>query len=275
MTLILRPPTAAGTFYEIDSNMLKKQLDFYFRDAVVKSKKIDALVRLAPHSSYINSGQIAAHSFVNMNKSNFIILGSNHSSYGANFALMKNSLWKTPIGEALVDNNFASKLMKESSLIEFDAIPHEDEFSIEVQLPFLLHKFGDVKILPILISNQVPDDALLENCKLVGSSIAKLIKREGSWKLIGSSDLSRTMEEETTEKNDKTLLKYVQKLDAKGFLNSVNRLHSNLCGYGVIATTIFAAKELGAKRAEVLKYGTSAALAEDREITGYASVIFY
>lgn len=275
MTMILRPPTAAGTFYEIDPNMLRKQLDFYFRNAVIKSRKKDAPVRLVPHSPYIHSGQVAAHSYVNLNKSNFVILGSNHSPYGANFALMKNSLWKTPIGEALVDDNFANKLLKDSNLIEFDAIPHEDEFSIEVQLPFLLHKFGDVKILPVLISNQIADDTLLGSCRAVGSSIAKMMKKEGNWKLIGSSDLSRNVREEDTERIDKLLLKYLGKLDAKGLFNAINKTNADVCGYGTIATTIFAAKELGAKKMEMLKYDTSASTGEDRQITGYASAIFY
>lgn len=273
--MFLRPPIAAGTFYEIDANMLRKQLDFYFRSASTKSKKTDALIRLAPHSPYTHSGKIAAHSYINLKKSNFVIVGSNHSSYGADFALMKNSLWKTPIGEALVDNNLADKLLKECNLVEFDAIPHEDEFSIEVQLPFLLHKFGDVSILPILVNNQVPDQTLLESCKIVGNSIAKLIKREEKWKLIGSSDLSHNMEMENTERIDRQLLKSIIKLDGKGLFDTIRKNDARVCGYGAIATTIFAAKELGAKKAEVLKYGTSPDIGEDREVTGHASVIFY
>lgn len=265
---------SAGTFYEIDSGMLRKQLDFYFRSAATKAKKRDAMVRLVPHSPYTHSGQIAAHSYVNLSKSNFVILGTNHSLYGADFALMKNCIWKTPIGEALVDDNFANKLMKESKLVEFDAIPHEDEFSIEVQLPFLLHKFGDIKILPIVISNQVPDETLLDSCKSVGVSIARLIKKEGNWKLIGSSDLSRNMDESLTEKIDRVLLRHIAKLDAKGFFNAINKANANVCGYGAIATMLFAAKELGAKKAQVLKYGTSAGVGESGA-TGFASVIFY
>ena len=272
--MILRPPVSAGTFYEINSDMLRKQLDFYFKNATTKLGKKDALVRLVPHSPYTISGQIAAHSYVNLGKSNFVILGSNHSMYGADFALMKNSLWKTPIGEALVDDDFANKLMKECNLVEFDAIPHEDEFSIEVQLPFLLHKFGYVKMLPIVVNNQMPDATFLESCEFVGKSIAKLMKREGNWKLIGSSDLSRHIEEETTEKSDRQILKSVKKLDTKGLFGAIAKTNASVCGYGTIATTIFAAKELGAKKADVLKYGTSANLGE-REVTGYASVIFY
>ncbi|MBI2547034.1 MAG: AmmeMemoRadiSam system protein B [Candidatus Aenigmarchaeota archaeon] len=273
--MFLRPPISAGTFYEIDSNMLRKQLDFYFRNAVVKSKKTDALVRLVPHSEYSLSGQIAAHAYVNMTKSNFIIIGSNHSAFGSDFALMKNSLWKTPIGEAVVDNSFADKLMKETPLIEFDAIPHEDEFSIEVQLPFLLHKFGSVNMVPIVVNNQIPDDAFLESCRTVGKSVAKWMKKGKDWKLIGSSDLSRRMEEEDTIKTDKLLLKHISKLDVKGFFNIINKLNVKVCGYGAIATTLFAAKELGAKKAEILKYGTSGEIPGNMTVTGYASLIFY
>jgi AmmeMemoRadiSam system protein B len=187
---------------------------------------------------------------------------------------MKKSLWKTPIGEALVDDNFADKLLKESRILEFDVIPHEDEFSIEVQLPFLLHKFGDIKMLPILINNQVPDETFLDNCKNVGNAIAKLIGREGTWKFIGTSDLSRNTKAEDTERIDKMLLRSIVKLDAKGFLSSINKTHANVCGYGAVATTLFVAKELGAKKASVLKYGTSEDMGE-REVAGYASVIFY
>lgn len=276
MVVILRPPIAAGTFYEINPDMLRKQLDFYFRNAILKSKKRNVLATIVPHSVYIYSGQIVAHAYANMVKSNFIILGSNHSGHGANFALMKNSLWKTPIGETLVDDGLANKLLDDCNLVEFDAIPHENEFSIEVQLPFLLHKFGDVKILPITVNNQMPDEALLESCRIVGNSIAKLVKKERNWKIIGSSDLSQNIQKELTEGTDKQLIRSILKLDAKELFDKINRTGAKVCGYGAVAITIFAAKELGARKAEVLQYGTSADLdEEDRSVIGYASIIFY
>lgn len=273
--MFLRPPVSAGTYYEIEPEMLRKQLNFYFGHSALKGRKQDALVRIVPHSPYIHSGITMAHSYVNLNKSNFVILGSNHSLYGADFALMKNSLWKTPIGEAIVDNPAADKLLKECGLIEIDVIPHEDESSIEVQLPFLLHKFGDVKMVPILVNNQAPDETLLENCETVGRAIAKLIKREENWKLIGSSDMTRSMTKEGTEKTDKRLLKSIVKLDAKGMFNAIGKTNASVCGYGVIAASIFAAKELGAKKGEVLKYSTSVDAGDAAGITGYASLIFY
>ena len=108
----------------------------------------------------------------------------------------------------------------------------------------------------------------------VFSTKRRLIKKEENWKLIGSSDLSRNIDAESTERVDRSLLKRITKLDVKGFFNAINKTHANVCGYGVVATMLFAAKELGAKKAEVLKYGTSEGTSEGG-VTGFASAIFY
>lgn len=275
MVVSLRPPVAAGSFYELDPENLKKQLDFYFRFSIQTKLKNKTIAALVPHSAYIYSGKVAAQAYVNMEKSNFVILGSNHSNYGANFALMKNSLWKTPIGEVIVDSTLADKLIDECPLIEFDVIPHGNEFSIEVQLPFLLHRFRDFKILPILVINQIPDENLLENCRIVGKVLAKLIKKS-NWKIIASSDLSQNIQKEFTEKTDKYLMKSISRMDVEGLFEKIRETNAKVCGYGAIASTIFAAKELGAKKVKIVSYGTSADLGEeDTPVVGYASVIFY
>ncbi len=272
--MLLRPPLAAGNFYDIDKNMLRKQLDFFFRNVNTKSKKTDAPVRISPHDQYIHSGQVAAYSYTNLNKNNFIIIGANHFSIGSPFALMKNALWKTPVGEATIDDAVSDRIMKDSKLVELDATSHEEEFSIEVQLPFLLHKFGSVKMVPILVNNDVIDEAFIQNCKSVGRVLGRIVKSSDEWKLIGSSHLSRSLTKEQTVKADKSLLRYILKLDADGLLQKIAKSELDVCGYGALATTIFAAKEIGAKKSELLKYGTSLEN-EGKPIEGYASIIFY
>ena len=47
------------------------------------------------------------------------------------------------------------------------------------------------------------------------------------------------------------------------------------CGYGAIAATIIACKELGATRGELLKYATSGDIAGDMSsVVGYGSIVF-
>ena len=47
------------------------------------------------------------------------------------------------------------------------------------------------------------------------------------------------------------------------------------CGYGAIASTIIACKELGAKKGELLKYATSGDVTGDESsVVGYGSIVF-
>src|SRR4030042_2302873 len=142
MVIFLRPPMFAGTFYNLSPDMLRKEIESCFR---IKQKHLKKKIKAAivPHAGYMYSGSVAAHTYSMMEKTNCVILGTNHSGMGSDFALMKRGLWKTPLGEVAIDEGMADKLMKECNLIEHDTIPHENEHSIEVQLPFLQYKFGD------------------------------------------------------------------------------------------------------------------------------------
>jgi len=277
MVIFIRPPVVAGTFYDLDPTMLRKQIDACFRIKTKYPKK-KIIAAVVPHAGYIYSGGVAAHAYSIIEKSNYLILGTNHSGTGANFALMKRGLWKTPLGELAVDEGMADKLMKECSLIEFDAIPHEKEHSIEVQLPFLQYRFGsDFKFVPLTVLSEFADKFLLENCRVVGKAIGKVLKGEkNKWIIISSSDFSHFIPQETAEKIDKYTIKSILKLNEEEFIENVSEKRASICGFGSIATSIVAAKELGAKKADLLKYATSGDVTEEyHSVVGYASIIFY
>ena len=47
-----------------------------------------------------------------------------------------------------------------------------------------------------------------------------------------------------------------------------------MCGYGPVVAMLVAAKELGAQRAELVKYATSADVSGDRSaVVGYAGIV--
>ena len=277
MTVFLRPPVAAGTFYDIDVSMLKKQLASCFKIKAKKPKK-KVIAAIVPHAGYVYSGSIAAHVYSVLEKSNYLILGTNHSGFGAMFALMKKGLWKTPLGEVVIDENLANKLMAECKLIEYDVIPHEIDHSIEVQLPFIQYKFGsDFNFIPISVLNEFSDETVVENYRIVGKAIGKILKKEKRpWTVLASSDFSHFIPKLAAEKIDKYAIKSILKLNESEFIESVNEKKASICGYGAIATAIVAAKELGAKKAELLKYGTSADVTEEEQsVVGYAAIVFY
>jgi len=96
----IRQPHVAGLFYPGDPTSLKQ----YFK----KNLSQDASVRRAraiilPHAGYEYSGITAGRviSKVTIPGRNFLI-GPNHRSVGAPFALSNRSAWNTPLGDALI-----------------------------------------------------------------------------------------------------------------------------------------------------------------------------
>lgn len=276
---ILRAPVVAGSFYNLDPEMLKKQIEFYFSHKlgpkkVTKEKFLSAIV---PHAGYIYSGPVAAWVYSKIENANYIIIGPNHSGMGERFAIMKNGLWKTPLGEIAIDEEMAKKIEKESKIIEHDVLAHESEHSIEVQLPFLQFRFGNnFKFVPICVLNEFADETLLESCKVIGKGIASAIKNDKrKWILISSSDFSHYLPDKLAKKIDKDLIKSIIKLDSKEFFEKINEKSASVCGFGPIAIAIEFAKNLGAKRGKLLKYATSGDVTEEYDsVVGYASIVF-
>lgn len=276
--IILRQPIVAGTFYNLHPESLKKQLKFCFNHKFgpkrVKKEKVIAAV--VPHAGYIYSGPVAAWVYSKLEKANFIILGPNHSGMGSQFAIMKSGLWKTPLGEVVIDEKVAEKLVKKCKILEYDVLAHQYEHSIEVQLPFLQFRFGNnFKFVPISVLNEFADETLLENCRLIGKGIAKVVKKEkGKWIVLASSDFSHYVPHEVALKTDKAVIRAILKLNEKEFFQKINERNASVCGFGPIAVAIVAAKELKAKKGKLLCYKTSGDMTEDyTSVVGYASII--
>lgn len=276
----VRAPIVAGSFYDLDPNRLKKQIRACFDHELGPKgiKKEEVIAGVVPHAGYVYSGHVASWVYSRIEKANYIILGPNHSGIGANFAIAKKGLWKTPLGGAVIDEEMADKLMEECEILEHDVIPHESEHSIEVQLPFLQYRFGsDLKFVPICILNEFADETLLESCKVVGKGIAKAIEdSEENWIVLASSDFSHYVPQESAKKTDRYLINSIKKLDEEKFFKRINKRNATVCGYGGIATVIAAAKELGAEEGELLKYATSGDITGNfASVVGYASIIIY
>ena len=87
------------------------------------------------------SGPVAASAFYELatdgKPDTVVLLGPNHTGYGSALALMREGVWRTPLGDVQIDSEIADKIMHETNLIDADDLAHRYEHSIEVQLPFL------------------------------------------------------------------------------------------------------------------------------------------
>jgi hypothetical protein len=275
--MMIRQPAVAGMFYHLNTDLLEKQIKFCFNYKLgpKKSKEEKILAAIVPHAGYEYSGPIAAWSYSRIPKSNYIILGPNHRIFGSKFGVMKEGIWKTPLGSVKIDDKVATKLIEECPLLEYDILSHESEHSIEVQLPFLQYRFkDDFKFIPITISNEFPSLDFLDECKVIGKAIANIMKKEKNWIIIASSDFSHYVPNDYAHYVDNYIIDAILRLDEKDFFSRLQEKEASVCGFGPIAISMFASKELGAKKGKLLKYATSGDVTGDKSsVVGYASII--
>ena len=275
----VREPVVVGKFYENTQEKLKKSISNFFESTKKIKNKKKIRGGIVPHAAYKYSGSIAS-TFYNLLDSNvetnFIILVPNHSLAGADFALMKKGLWKTPLGSVSTHSSMAEKITELTELVEHDVIPHQYDHALEVQLPFLQYKFGnDFKFVPISIKSEVPSEKLEKNTKILGNAIADAIgTSEENWLILASSDFSHYISEKEAKKIDRKIINSIIKLNTKKLFKTAKEKNASLCGIGAISTAINAVKKMGSRSGKLLEYGTSADTNHDiSSVVGYASIL--
>jgi AmmeMemoRadiSam system protein B len=268
----IRHPAVAGSFYPSDREKLSSQLNEFFSKAGQEQK---CRIVVSPHAGYAYSGQGAANAIASLVPAKaFIILGPNHTGMGQEFSLMKEGVWKTPLGDTEVDSSIAKELI-ESGTAEPDDWAHASEHSIEVQLPFLQHRFGaGFSFVPVCIMNTGYSDDFLEKVERLGKAIAEMMRgREIG--LIASSDFSHFVPAKSAKRFDMEAIDKIKSLDAKGFFRTLQKNRASVCGFGPIAAAISAAKELGVEKAELLSYTNSGDVTGDHSsVVAYAAIGF-
>ena len=279
---MIRKPAVAGAFYESDPDFLDERIKWCFEhklgpgkipDEIGNERKIKGVV--APHAGYMYSGPVAAHSYYEIAKDGFpetfVILCPNHTGLGSGVSTMIEGEWETPLGAVRIDDEFAEKLAT-TDIIDPNPEAHLQEHSCEVQIPFLQYFNRDFKIVPICMWMQDLDTAYE-----VGISISKAAEELGTDVLvIASSDFTHYEPQDVAFQKDMEVLDAIEAMDEKLMIRRVSDLNVTMCGYGPVASTIVAAKELGASNGEIIKYATSGDITGDYySVVGYASVVFW
>jgi hypothetical protein len=217
------------------------------------------------------SGHVAGAVFAKLpNRSTYIILCPNHSGRGAPLAIMSSGEWLTPLGRVAVDSAMANLLRHSCHLLVEDAQAHEDEHSLEVQLPFLQRSVPEFNFVPIAIG--VGTYSTLES---LGHSIAQAVGSSAETVMVvASSDMNHYEPDGVTREKDRKAIDTILALDPAALYDVLRREDISMCGYGPAIAMLTAAKDLGAQRAELIKYATSADTSGDRSsVVGYAGIV--
>jgi AmmeMemoRadiSam system protein B len=267
-TSVVRHPAVAGQFYPKDQNRLLADLQSYMR---VEPEAAPALGCIAPHAGYVYSGHVAGAVYAHVAvPQRCIVLCPNHTGYGTPLSMMSQGVWETPLGEVAIDSSLAGSLLRAFPPLCEDSDAHRGEHAIEVQLPFLLARRGDLRFIPIAIGTR--QYSALEG---LGHAIANVIADcDERVLVVASSDMNHYESDAVTRAKDQRAIERILALDSTGLNEVVTQEHVSMCGYGPAIVMLTAAKQMGATSAELVKYATSGDVSGDRRmVVGYAGIV--
>ena len=112
----------------------------------------------------------------------------------------------------------------------------------------------------------------------MGVALAEVIAAKSSPShpvlIVASSDMNHYESDRITRVKDHMAIERILALDPAGLFDIVMKEDISMCGFGPAVVMLTAAKKLGAKSAELIKYATSGDVSGDRDqVVGYAGVV--
>jgi hypothetical protein len=274
METSIRRPAVAGRFYPGDPQELRADIHFYLSSSDASSEPpIRAIGCIVPHAGYVYSGHVAGAVFSRIEIPELcIVLCPNHTGVGHALAIMSDGAWEIPLGKVPIDSTFAAKLKNNFDALQDDATAHRAEHATEVELPFLLVRQPKLRFVPITIGT-----SRFELLDRLGEVLASTIAAEKNDILIvASSDMNHYESDAITRIKDHQAIERILTLDPHGLYDIVTQQAISMCGFGPAVAMLTAARKLGARSADLVKYATSGDISGDRErVVGYAGVVIF
>src|SRR2546427_5238304 len=268
---MLRLPAVAGRFYPSDPAELTALVHKYAKaDSQPAPVRVGAC--LVPHAGYVYSGHVAGAVLARIAPpAKIIILGVRHYPHGEAAAILTGGAWRTPLGDARIDEPLAEALKKTCPLLREDSVAHGAEHSLEVQLPFLQVLAPDFAFVPLALGT-----VQFESLVSVGEAIGRALEAsKENVLLLTTSDLNHYEDDATTRVKDRKAIDQLLALNPRGLYDTCRDEEISMCGLGPAVAMITALNALGVKKPELVKYATSADVSGDRSaVVGYAGIIF-
>ena len=268
---MLRLPAVAGRFYPSDPAELTALIRKYAHSDPGQLR-VGVRACLVPHAGYVYSGHVAGVVLGRIAlPRKIIILGVRHYPRGEPAAILSSGAWRTPLGDARIDEALAEELKKACPLLREDSVAHSAEHSLEVQLPFLQALARDFTFVPVALGT-----VRFESLVSVGETIGRALESaKENVLLLATSDLNHYEDDATTRIKDRKAIEQLLALDPRGLYDACREEEISMCGLGPAVAMLTALNALSMKKSELVKYATSADVSGDRKaVVGYAGMIF-
>jgi MEMO1 family protein len=241
----------------MDPNALRTGMDTFFHQPPTLSQQEQAkysqtlpppnkrtkdnlvLAIISPHARFDASGPVSAQAFKAVGTQcvkRVFILAPRHTIAFRGAALPKCLSFQTPLGNLKVDSKAVSNLKHNRFFFCDDNLFACDDHAIELQLPFIRYKFGDIPIVPIMIG----DLRNTREIKLVAQTLKAQLTPEDL--LIISMDFTHYGPKynfcpykdnimNKIRELDFKAYEYIAKDDLNGFMNFKHKTGAPLCGF--------------------------------------------
>lgn len=267
----LRPSPIAGQWYEGNPQKLIQEIDRYIADAKLPEIRGEVVAVIAPHAGHRYSGQTAGYAFAAVSgqaRPLVAVVSPLHSFSHHALVTSAHMAYQTPLGEVEIDKQALHRLtqnLRRAGGEQLFALANDREHSLEIELPFLqraLH--GPFTLLPVMVHTH--DEGVL---KQLGMALAQTLK-DRDCLLVASTDLSHFYSQNVARRLDAEMLRQMAEFSPEGILAAERKGSGFACGAGAVAAVLWAARELGANKVEILHHSTSG------EVTGdFDSVVGY
>lgn len=203
---VTRPPAVAGFFYPADNGELQLMVRQLMEHTKLKTVPPKAII--APHAGYIYSGPTAAIAYSSLQPlrekiNRVILLGPAHRVYLRGLALSSATHFATPMGDIEIDQP-AIKLIKDLPQVSISDIAHQQEHSLEVQLPFLQYLLEKFHLVPLVVGDSSPEDV---------AEVLDVLWGGEETAIVISSDLSHYHDYDTARRVDAATTHAIENLD--------------------------------------------------------------
>lgn len=263
-----RTAAVAGQFYAGQKEALREQVSNFLQQKLEPQQAIGIMV---PHAGYVYSGAIAGQTFGRVQvPDRVVLLGPNHTGYGAKQSVYPGGSWQTPLGDIPIDSCLAEQIIAGCGEATADELAHRYEHSLEVQVPFIQIKAPQARLVPVCLGH-APLQQLLD----FGHCLGRLLAAQPEpTLLVASSDMTHFESADSARQRDMKALERVLALDAEGLYRLVTGEGISMCGVVPTVVMLAAARELGARKGTLVRYGNSGETTGDNaEVVGYAGVV--
>ena len=286
----LRRSRIAGTWYPAAPDALANEVDGYLAAAGVhdhdldddgiprggKAQEIAVTGLIAPHAGLVYSGPVAAFAYrevVGQTVDVAVLVGPSHFVRFDGVSVYPRGAFATPWGPAPIDEDTAHRILEGSSVVEYPPA-HDQEHSLEMQLPFLRRVLPETPIVPLVMGAQTRETVMS-----LAETLAETLSGRQAL-LVASTDLSHYFDAARAATLDARVVEHVNRFDAEGLLDELERYPEHdrgrhvACGGGPAVAVMLAARALGANQSTVLSRADSGDVSGDKtEVVGYLAAV--